>query len=107
MPEYKLNRLMKEYEKMNKSDWLENEILFPNQRNLPKNFWTFDNALFPMTTEFIQNIIVEYYPEIPQHKLNRLIREFDKIDKSEWSYGEIVFPTDDKLPKDFWNFSKS
>jgi hypothetical protein len=107
MPEYKLNRLIKEYERMDKSDWVEGEILFPNLRNLPKDFWNFDNSLFPMTNEYIQNIIIKYYPEIPKHKLNRLIREFDKIDKSEWSYGEIVFPTDDNLPKDFWIFSKS
>jgi hypothetical protein len=107
MPEYKLNRLMKEYERMDKSDWLEGEILFPEVKNLPKNFWTFNNSLFPMTNDYIQNIIVEYYPEIPQHKLNRLMREFDKIDKSKWDYGEIVFPTENKLPKDFWNFAKS
>jgi len=107
MPEYKLNRLMKEYEIMDKSDWVEGEILFPNLRNLPKDFWTFNNCLFPMTNDYIQNIITEYYPELPQYKVNRLIRELDKIDKSKWSYGEIVFPTDDNLPKDFWNCSKS
>jgi len=99
LPEYKFKKLMKEFEKLDKSDWVEGEILYPN---LPDNFWNVLDVPFPMTNEFINNVIKEYYPELPVYKVNRLMREFEKMDKTSWKKGEIIFP-DDKLPKDFWN----
>ena len=61
---------------------------------------------YPMTNDFIRKIIKKDYPKMPEYKLNRLMKEYEMMDKSDWVEGEILFPSCKKLPEDFWNFSK-
>ena len=53
---------------------------------------------------FIKNYLKKEYPNMPIHKYNRLIREYEKLDKSDWLEGEIF--SIKNLPKDFWDFTK-
>jgi hypothetical protein len=51
---------------------------------------------------YIETMMKEYYPNLPLHKMNRLMRVFKEMDKSDWLEGEIIMPSENRLPKDFW-----
>jgi len=51
---------------------------------------------------YIETVMKEYYPNLPLHKMNRLMRVFKEMDKSDWLEGEIIMPSENHLPKDFW-----
>jgi len=51
---------------------------------------------------YIETVMKESYPNMPPHKMNRLMRVFKEMDKSDWIEGEIIMPSDSHLPKDFW-----
>jgi hypothetical protein len=51
---------------------------------------------------YIETMMKEYYPNLPLHKMNRLMRVFKEMDKSDWLDGEIIMPSENRLPKDFW-----
>ena len=51
---------------------------------------------------YIETAMREYYPNLPIHKMNRLMRVFKEMDKSDWVEYEIIMPSENRLPKDFW-----
>jgi hypothetical protein len=51
---------------------------------------------------YIEKTMKECYPNMPIHKMNRLMRVFKEMDKSDWVEGEIIMPSNNHLPKDFW-----
>lgn len=51
---------------------------------------------------YIESVMREYYPNLPLHKMNRLMRVFKEMDKSDWVESEIIMPSENHLPKDFW-----
>jgi hypothetical protein len=51
---------------------------------------------------YIETMMKEYFPNLPIHKMNRLMRVFNEMDKSDWVEGEIIMPSENRLPKDFW-----
>lgn len=51
---------------------------------------------------YIDKTMKQHYPNLPIHKMNRLMRVFKEIDKSDWLEGEIIMPSEKHLPKDFW-----
>ena len=51
---------------------------------------------------YIESVMREYYPNLPLHKMNRLMRVFKEMDKSDWVEGKIFMPSENHLPKDFW-----
>ena len=51
---------------------------------------------------YIETMMKEYYPNLPLHKMNRLMRVFKEMYKSDWLEGEIIMPSENRLPKDFW-----
>ena len=72
--------------------------------NIEDDFTVFP---YPMTNDFIRKIMKKDYPKMPEYKLNRLMKEYERMDKSDWVEGELLFPSSKNLPKDFWNFDKS
>ena len=70
-------------------------------KNSPKTN-TKKNKETEVSLEFIEKAMKESYPNMPFHKMNRLMRVFKEMDKSDWLEGEIIMPSDNHLPKDFW-----
>ena len=53
-------------------------------------------------TPEIENLIRTVYGKLPPHKILRFINVLKKMDRSDLLDGEIIFPSDNYLPKDFW-----
>jgi hypothetical protein len=54
--------------------------------------------------EYIRKFYKKEYPNMPNHKYNRIMREYEKMNKSDWLDGEIFIPQN--LPKEFWDFER-
>jgi len=55
-----------------------------------------------ITIDNIRDIIKKKFPNMMDHKINRLMSEFKKMDFSDLLPDEIIYPPSNKLPKDLW-----
>lgn len=55
-----------------------------------------------VTIDNIRDIIKKKFPNMMEHKINRLMNEFKKMDFSDLLPDEIIYPPANKLPKDLW-----